>query len=201
MGDEKRARCNLLDQILDILLNIFSVRAGSWYHDYDGVILKISKITVHPKYNTLTKDYDVAILTLKTSLTFSTAIQAISLPSSGAEVPDGEMITVSGWGLLTDGGDQPFQLQAVKVPKVNDDVCAEAYCDEDDEITDRMLCAGYMGVGGKDACQGDSGGPAVWNSILVGVVSFGEDCGSPDCPGVYAEVANPNIMTWIINNI
>ena len=24
-----------------------------------------------------------------------------------------------------------------------------------------MMCAGYPGVGGKDACQGDSGGPLV----------------------------------------
>ena len=24
-----------------------------------------------------------------------------------------------------------------------------------------MMCAGYPGVGGKDACQGDSGGPFV----------------------------------------
>ena len=40
-----------------------------------------------------------------------------------------------------------------------------------------MMCAGYRGVGGKDACQGDSGGPLVsnngGNAIIAGVVSWG----------------------------
>ncbi len=30
-----------------------------------------------------------------------------------------------------------------------------------DEIDTTMICAGYLGLGGKDACQGDSGGPLV----------------------------------------
>ena len=39
----------------------------------------------------------------------------------------------------------------------NDD-CNDAY---DGDITEAMICAGHLGIGGKDACTGDSGGPLV----------------------------------------
>ena len=62
-----------------------------------------------------------------------------------------------------------------------------------------MICAGYQGVGGKDACQGDSGGPLIGNSngnpVLVGVVSWGKGCGEKQYPGVYTRVTP--ILDWI----
>ncbi|TGZ71700.1 hypothetical protein CRM22_002504 [Opisthorchis felineus] len=60
------------------------------------------------------------------------------------------------------------------------------------EIQDMMLCAGAPG-GGRDTCQYDSGGPLMCESsnqwYVVGVVSFGYECGDPDLPGVYTNVS------------
>ena len=53
-----------------------------------------------------------------------------------------------------------------------------------------MICAGYPGVGGKDACQGDSGGPFICqdgtDAVITGVVSWGIGCAEANYPGVYA---------------
>ena len=42
-----------------------------------------------------------------------------------------------------------------------------------------MMCAGAPETGGKDACTGDSGGPAQRGGLLVGIISWGYGCGSP----------------------
>ena len=54
------------------------------------------------------------------------------------------------------GGSATNTLQWVRVPAITNAACNAQY---GGSITDSMMCAGYPGVGGKDACQGDSGGP------------------------------------------
>lgn len=60
-----------------------------------------------------------------------------------------------------------------------------------------MLCAGSTN-GKIDSCQGDSGGPLITRGttrVLVGVVSFGYECGSKEYPGVYVRVSK--YAKWI----
>lgn len=59
--------------------------------------------------------------------------------------------------------------------------CRAAYFGAFDPAT--MLCAGGSGL---NTCLGDSGGPLVLKGHVVGITSFGRDCGR--WPGVYARV-------------
>lgn len=61
-------------------------------------------------------------------------------------------------------------------------------------VTNAMLCAGVPGGNGK-VCEGDNGGPLVVNGVQIGIVSWGEGCGRPNRPSVYARVAA--FSNWI----
>lgn len=92
-------------------------------------------------------------------------------------------------------------LNEVTVMKVNRSVCEARYRLLEEihsapfPVTNTMICAGILDVGGKDACSGDSGGPLLYGNVLVGVTSWGWSCAEPIWPGVYARVAN--YTDWI----
>ena len=78
------------------------------------------------------------------------------LPADTKTTYAGKVATVTGWGTLKSGGNQPTILQEVDVTVTTKAVCLKAYYGRG--ITKHMLCAM---ASGKDSCQGDSGGPLV----------------------------------------
>lgn len=88
-------------------------------------------------------------------------------------------------------------MRQVSVPIVSDRTARRAYSSQ--YFPTLMVAAG---VSGKDSCQGDSGGP-LFNpgstSTQVGIVSFGRGCARAGYPGVYTEVNNPRVSTFIVN--
>ena len=98
---------------------------------------------------------------------------------------------------MKSGGSSTDTCQYVRVPAITNAACNSDY--GAGSITDSMICAGYPGVGGKDACQGDSGGPFVCNdggkAVVAGVVSWGNGCALADYPGVYARTTY--VLDWI----
>jgi trypsin len=57
-----------------------------------------------------------------------------------------------------------------------------------------MFCAGLT-QGGKDSCQGDS------TKVLVGAVSWGEGCAAPNAPGVYANIGQATLRSFVAANL
>uniref|UniRef100_A0A3P9LD91 Peptidase S1 domain-containing protein n=1 Tax=Oryzias latipes TaxID=8090 RepID=A0A3P9LD91_ORYLA len=165
----------------------------------NSVSRTVSRIIVHPNYNSPLNDNDVALLKLTSPVTFNDYISPVCLAAQGSDFPGGTTAWVTGFGTLSSGGQEvtcsaPSTLQEVSVPVVNNTQCNSSY----GIITSNMICAGLT-EGGKDSCQGDSGGPLVTKNgtawIQAGVVSFGNKCALPNFPGVYARVSE--YQTWI----
>merc|ERR1719480_327279 len=117
--------------------------------------MPISKITDDPLYNDNNYQYDFSILTLKEPVEVSAAIAPACMPSYVDQDFAGMVATVSGWGTLTSGGNQPTVLHSVDVTVTTNAECQQAY---GSNIGDMNICAADSG---KDSCQGDSGGPLV----------------------------------------
>uniref|UniRef100_A0A3B3TGK2 Si:dkey-32n7.7 n=1 Tax=Paramormyrops kingsleyae TaxID=1676925 RepID=A0A3B3TGK2_9TELE len=161
----------------------------------------VSRVIVHPLYDSQTHDNDIALMQLSATVTFTDYVQPVCLAASNSTIYNGTEIWVTGWGDII-SLPSPGILQEVQIPIVGNRICSCLYGTANINITNNMLCAGLL-QGGKDSCQGDSGGPLVtqlgsaW--VLAGVVSFGIGCAEPDFPGVYTRVSN--YQNWIISTI
>lgn len=155
---------------------------------------EVLKSHIYPRYNTTVSLYnhDIALLYLKTPITFSTMVRPICLgPRSFTEAlkKSASPATVSGWGRRRFLGAMSDVLQKVEVPFIER---AQCIVSSSFRITPFMFCAGYHSKA-KDACQGDSGGPhanSLYNTwFLTGIVSWGEECAKEGKYGVYTRVS------------
>ncbi|XP_038068326.1 uncharacterized protein LOC119737788 [Patiria miniata] len=167
-------------------------------------IVGVSEVYMHPNYTTwgaTTTDWDIVVMKLKKAVTLDDYVSPVCLPTAdmGENIfTPGMNATITGWGTTEQGGAQNPDLYEVTVPIVSQTDCQDYYADE--EISERMICAG-LDKGGKDSCQGDSGGPMVSKIVDTsdatlkdrwfqnGIVSWGYGCAQPEYPGVYARVS------------
>nr|BFD89213.1 hypothetical protein KitaXyl93_05730 [Kitasatospora sp. Xyl93] len=162
-----------------------------------ATIHPVEKYVVHPQYNmAVSYNNDVALLKLATPLTFRPGILGpVGWPLSSDQPPYGQVLSVAGWGRLSEGGSTPDELYTTNVMGLRNDQegCSNYY--REGRLSDTMFCAGYPD-GHTDACQGDSGGPLVnrYNE-LVGIVSWGIGCAQPGRAGVYTDVNK--LRSWI----
>ena len=157
--------------------------------------VNVAKVFNHRRYSKRTQDSDIALIKLRNPLeNFNDYMKPVCLPDDAQSFPPGKVCTVTGFGLLQEGGRQSTKLMQANVPIVDRETCKKSYRG----LTDNMICAGKTG-GGVDACQGDSGGPFVCSTegkyYLAGVVSFGRGCARRNYPGVYANVKK--LRGWI----
>lgn len=172
-----------------------SVRIGSSTRNSGGQVYSVVQAITHPSFSYSTLDYDIALLQLSSTITTSTSANIISLAASGTGPAANLTTVITGWGSTTEGGAAATTLQVVEVPVISTTDCDTAY---PSRLTDRMFCAGLLGVGGKDACQGDSGGPVAIDGVLYGLVSWGDGCARANSPGVYTNIQV--LRDWITTN-
>ncbi|XP_034195538.2 transmembrane protease serine 9 [Osmia lignaria lignaria] len=174
-------------------IRFVSIKAGTSDLRDDGIVVFAKQIISHDNYMRRNADYDIALVRLEKPLVYSSWVRPILLAPIADHYTAGSKAVVTGWGVLRSDGPLTDQLRKVEVPLVSNSECSELYVTR--PITSRMICAGYVNLGGKDACQGDSGGPLVQYDKLIGIVSWGFGCARPTYPGVYTSITA--LRSWI----
>lgn len=161
-------------------------------------LIKVQEVFIHPHFHSYTFDSDVALLRLARPLARGPASLPVCLPDDQLAnylLQDGTYGKVTGWGVTRYLGRSSRFLRRVTLPVVSHGNCRAS---TEQVVTDNMFCAGYLGAG-PDACSGDSGGPfavhyhGTW--FLLGIVSWGERCGTEGKYGVYTRLGN--FLGWM----
>lgn len=166
-------------------------------------VIDVAQIISHTSYQSPVRyAHDIALLKLAKPAVLGKGVGLVCLSKPSNILPVDNLSKkcwITGWGILSSGGNAPNQLQQASVPLVSKSRCSASY---PGKIHDSMLCAG-LDQGGVDSCQGDSGGPLVcefngkWH--LEGITSWGYGCAAPKKYGVYAKVGY--LRSWILSKI
>ena len=185
-------------------VNINSLKVNVGEYDLsDGAnnAKSIKNIYMHPDYDDVSLNNDVALIELNESVDVP-AITIASRELTDQVAMENSLATVMGWGGREgyepgEGptSDFPDVLHQVDLTLLSNQECTQTL---GGGITNQMICATVTG-GGKGSCQGDSGGPLVVNTNegwqQVGIVSWGIGCAADGYPGVYARAAS--FDTWL----
>uniref|UniRef100_A0A8C6ZXQ7 Coagulation factor X n=1 Tax=Neovison vison TaxID=452646 RepID=A0A8C6ZXQ7_NEOVI len=174
----------------------FTVRVGERNTDTeegDEVAHEVEMVIRHNRFVRETYDFDIAVIRLRTPITFRMNVAPACLPQK--DWAESTLMTqktgfVSGFGKTHEKGRPSSTLKMMEVPYVDRNTCKLS---SSFSITQNMFCAGYDSKL-EDACQGDSGGPHVTrfgNTYFVtGIVSWGEGCARKGKYGIYTKVTN-----------
>ncbi|XP_064008400.1 inactive serine protease PAMR1 isoform X3 [Pogoniulus pusillus] len=170
---------------------------GKFYRDDDRdeksiQNLRISAIIVHPNYDPILLDSDIAIIKLLDKARISSRVQPICLSSSHDLVSPLEdlRIMVTGWQVLADPRDAGYKNDTIRMGTVRmvDSLLCEQQYEENGiqvSITDSMFCARQDHTAFSNICPAETGGIAAitlpgkespelrWH--LIGLVSWGYD--------------------------
>lgn len=163
---------------------------------YDGTLVQVTQVAVHPFYKASAFENDVAVLTVDAP---NSPVPVIETITSSAEntTSAGRVSKVAGWGCTEVFPDaigvcaySPETLRRADLPMQSPALCASEFSAFNAAL---MICAGAVSEYGyaPGACFGDSGGPLVvagaQGPLLAGVVSFGRRCGGT--PTVFTRLA------------
>ncbi|XP_077640359.1 inactive serine protease PAMR1 isoform X3 [Lonchura striata] len=170
---------------------------GKFYRDDDRdektiQNLRISAIIVHPNYDPILLDSDIAVIKLLDKARISSRVQPICLSSSHDLTSSTEdlKIMVTGWKVLADIKDLGYKNDTIRmgvVQMVDSLLCEQQYEDNGIQvsITDNMFCAKQDRTTFSNICPAETGGIAAitlpgkaspelrWH--LMGLVSWGYD--------------------------
>ncbi|KAJ1665758.1 hypothetical protein IW140_003274 [Coemansia sp. RSA 1813] len=202
------AHCAFLDETVQFNASDFRVAFGHNTTTYmtTSSSYGVRKVIVHPKFDMIELDGDIAIVILEKDVN-STIAEPIRLYSG--EYYTDTPIRAAGFG-MTDPNDYdslPTQLMAVNLAIGSDALCTRNTNSYSHEY---FICTD--GTAGKDTCSGDSGGPLATpvdhdsGTALIGLTSYGTSsvynpyglCAQSGSSGYYTRIAP--YIPWIASS-
>jgi secreted trypsin-like serine protease len=170
---------------------------------------RVVQIDIHPRWDSFTYRFDVAVITLRSPIQ---GLEPIDLATPGTDALErpGRPAIATGWGNTiaqpvgpgAGGVNYPDRLREVTVPLVPHAECSTAYGADGNNYIHKstMICAGHTG---KDTCQGDSGAPLFVPAITggyiqIGITSWGAGCAATGYPGVYTRLSGKSIGNFVL---
>lgn len=149
-------------------------------------MLKIEKTVIHDNYVDPFHADDIALLKTERPIFRSVHVDYVKLPKRNLmqlkEKPCNHGV-IMGWGYTEYGFPSTNSLQCAYLPIMSAKECKPFRT----LVQGNQICT-ITPTEGIDACRGDSGGPLLCDSIQVGIVSWGEQCGLTPRPGVYTRI-------------
>jgi hypothetical protein len=139
----------------------------------------VEEIKIHPKWESDTALYDLAIWRANKNILSG----VVALAGASYSTRAGDVLAM-GW---YDGA-----FYTVTLPVIDKEKCGALV-----ETTDRMLCVGGQGL--IPLSEGSSGGALMQDGALVGIASWGG--GSEGLPGVYTRVSDPEVHDFIVGSL
>ena len=171
------------------------IGANQLNNEAPGNVRSVSAIHIHPSWNASTMDNDVALLRLSSPATKPWA----RLAEPVDPVSPGNTVRAIGHGHQQEGGTISNDLRQVDLPIQSDATMSIWWVYGSSFHGSTMIGAGPLS-GGMDTCQGDSGGPLFVVGIqarLVGDTSWGSGCARPNKPGIYGEVYQGAMRSFV----
>ncbi|KAH8418299.1 hypothetical protein KR222_009199 [Zaprionus bogoriensis] len=161
----------------------------------------IQRIIENPGYSSTTNANDIALLQTVRTIEWSRGVGPICLPlRQGSGDISNLPVYIAGWGTL--GFLNPISRTLQKAQLLT---TTNAHCSREFNVTllSSQVCTyDYSGLG-RDSCQYDSGGPiirVIQNRLfLLGVISYGRQCGLRYNTGVNTRVSSYN--NWILGHV
>jgi len=155
-------------------------------------IFEIEKLVPHNNYVDAFDSDDIALLKTNRPIAKSEHVDYVKLPERRFSRMDTkapcDQGLIMGWGKTESSGLPSLDnLQCAFIPLLTQNQCKKLYrMYHSIYVKSSQMCT--LSTEGIDACQGDSGGPLLCNTIQVGIISWGIECGQPRNPGVYTRI-------------
>lgn len=137
----------------ELLLILGKLNIKNWYREI-GLQVGVESIDIHPSYQPLSADADIAVITLSEKVTFTKFIRPICLWSGSNKLKDieGAQGTVVGWGKDENGDFMTEVPKKVMMPVVSQEDCIRSKYSFRDITSERTFCAGLFQTRCRNCC-------------------------------------------------